>query len=152
MTTDLPRDTTAATRTPRRKWVVRSGLVIMGVLTAMPVLSLIDPAQLESYGVVDPDPTVLTLLQHRGVFQLLLGAALVWSAFRPNVRVPVAIGAILSKGIALGLTVSRPSVLEEASTVAMVFDPICLVLLTALLADIAWRSGRATRLGSVLDQ
>lgn len=120
--------------------VVRSALALMGVLTAVPVLSLVDPAQLESYGVVDPDPIVLTLLQHRGIFQLLLGGALVWSAFRPDVRVVVAIAAIIAKGGALLLTLSRPAVLAEASTVAMIFDPICIVLLGGLLISIAVRA------------
>ncbi|MBE1875465.1 hypothetical protein [Myceligenerans pegani] len=132
-------------QTPAREVTIRTALTVMGALTAFPVLSLVDPTQLESYGVVDPDPIVLTLLQHRGVFQLLLGAALVWSAFRPDVRVPVAIGAITSKGVALALTVSRPEVLAESSAVAMVFDPICIVLLTALLVDTAVRRRRRTR-------
>jgi hypothetical protein len=66
---------------------------------------------------------------------LLLGAVLVWAAFRPGVRVPVAIAAIISKGTALALTVSRPEVLAESSAVAMVFDPICIVLLSAHLID-----------------
>lgn len=125
-----------------REWIIRTALIVLGVLTATPVLSLVNPSQLESYGVVDPDPIVLTLLQHRGIFQLLLGAALVWAAFRPHVRVAVAIAAIVSKGAALGLTVSRPEVLAESSPVAMVFDPICIVLLTALLIDTAVRARR----------
>ncbi|MGW2092140.1 hypothetical protein [Promicromonospora sukumoe] len=134
-------------QTSIREGITRTALVAMGVLTAFPVLSLVNPAQLESYGVVDPDPIVLTLLQHRGVFQLLLGAALVWAAFRPGVRVPVALAAIVSKGVALGLTVSRPDVLAEASTTVLVFDPVCLVLLTALLADVAVGRRRRVREG-----
>lgn len=123
--------------------VVRSTLVLMGVLTTFPVLSLVDPTQLASYGVVDPDPIVLTLLQHRGIFQLLLGGALVWSALRPDVRVPVALATITSKAGALLLTVSRPEVLAEASTVAMIFDPICIGLLGAMLVGIAVRARRS---------
>lgn len=123
-----------------RERTIRAALVVMGVFTAIPVQSLVNPSQLESYGVIDPDPIVLTLLQHRGIFQLLLGAALVWAALRADVRVPVAIAAIVSKGVALALTVSRPEVLEESSAVAMVFDPICIVLLTALLIDTGVRS------------
>lgn len=134
--------------TPVREGIIRTALVSMGVLTAFPVLALVDPTQLESYGVSDPDPIVLTLLQHRGVFQLLLGAALVWAAFRPGVRVPVAVGAITSKGAALALTASRPEVLAESSPVAMVFDPVCLVLLTALLVDTAVGRRRAARAGA----
>lgn len=116
--------------------IVRPALVLMGVFTAIPVMALIDPGQLESYGVTDPGPVLLTLLQHRGIFQLLLGAALVWAAFRPDVRAPIAVAAIVSKGGALALTLSRPEALENSSAVAMVFDPICLLLLGVMLADI----------------
>lgn len=132
-------------QTPAREGIIRTALISMGVLTTVPVLALVDPTQLESYGVTDPDPIVLTLLQHRSVYQFLLGAALVWSAFRPGVRVPVALAAITSKGIALTLTVSRPEALAESNPVAMVFDPICLVLLTALLVDVAVGRRRLAR-------
>jgi hypothetical protein len=54
-----------------RESIIRSALILMGVFTAVPVHSLVEPGQLEAYGVADPDPIVLTLLQHRGVFQLL---------------------------------------------------------------------------------
>ncbi|ADB31042.1 conserved hypothetical protein [Kribbella flavida DSM 17836] len=127
--------------------VIRVTLLLMGVLTATPALALVDPGQLASYGVSDPDPVVLTLLQHRGIFQLLLGAALVWAAFRADVRVPVAIAAVVSKGGALMLTLFRPDVRAEASAVAMVFDPICIVLLTALLVHVAVRTRPGDRAG-----
>lgn len=125
-----------------REWMVRIVLITIGVLTATPVLSLVSPAQLESYGVVDPDVIVLTLLQHRGVLQLLLGAALVWAAFRPDVRVAVAIAAVVSKGAFLALILSRPEARAESSAVAMVFDPISIVLLGVLLIDIGVRARR----------
>lgn len=120
----------------RKETAVRSALIFMGVFTAMPVISLINPAQLASYGVEDPDRVVLTLLQHRGVLQAVLGASLVYAAFKPDIRVAVALGAILTKSAALLLTIFRPDVLAVASGVFLVFDPICLVLLSAILVDI----------------
>lgn len=115
-------------------------LLVMGVLTATPVQALVDPSQLQAYGVSDPAPAELTLLQHRAVYQLLLGAALVWAALRPDVRVPVAVAAMLSKGIALAMTVSRPEVLATANPVALVFDPLCLLVLGGYLVHRARRS------------
>lgn len=115
--------------------LIRAALVVMGVLTMTPVFVLVDPGRLADYGVTAPDLIELTLLQHRGVLQLVLGAALVLAAFRADLRVPVAVAAIVSKGAAVLLTVSRPEVLAEASPVAMVFDPICIALLAALLVD-----------------
>lgn len=126
----------------RKETAVRSALVFMGIFTAIPVISLINPSQLASYGVEDPDRIVLTLLQHRGVLQLVLGASLLYAAFKPDIRVAVALGAILTKSAALLLTASRSDVLAVASGVFLVFDPICLVLLGAILADIWLRRRR----------
>lgn len=129
---------------------IRSAFVLMGVLTATPVLALINPAQLESYGVLNPGAVELSLLQHRGLLQFALGASLVYAAFRPDVRVAVALAAIVTKGGFLLLTFMRPEVLAKANMVAMVFDPLCIVLLTAVLVDVfrtrspnAIRSARA---------
>ncbi len=129
---------------------IRSAFVLMGVLTATPVLALINPAQLESYGVLNPGAVELSLLQHRGLLQFALGASLVYAAFRPDVRVAVALAAIVTKGGFLLLTFTRPEVLAKGSMVAMVFDPLCIVLLTAILVDVfrtrspnAIRSARA---------
>ena len=113
----------------------RVALVVMGAFTAVPVLALFQPAQLESYGIVDPEPMVLTLLQHRGVFQLLAGAALVWAAFRPDIRLPIAAGVILSKSVALALTFSRPEAQEQASTFIQIFDLACIAVLIAIIAS-----------------
>lgn len=135
----------------RKEIVIRSALIIMGVLTTTPVLALLNPGQLESYGVVNPDQIVLTLLQHRGLLQFALGASLVYAAFKPDIRVAAALGSIFTKGGGLLITYSRPEVLTEASAVAMVFDPICIVLLTAILIDIGLQRVRygATRSAAV---
>jgi hypothetical protein len=112
----------------------RISLVVMGVFTALPVLALVQPGQLESsYGVTDPDPMVLTLLQHRGMLQLLAGAALVWAAVRPAVRIPIAIGVVVAKTTALGLTMIRPEAQAEASAVIQGFDVVCILALLAIL-------------------
>ncbi|MEU8300900.1 hypothetical protein AB0C04_26890 [Micromonospora sp. NPDC048909] len=122
--------------------LTRVALIGMGAFTAVPVLSVFQPAQLEStYGVTNLEPMVLTLLQHRGVFQLLAGVAMVWAAFRPDVRVPVAAAVIVAKGSALTLTVTRPEAQALASTGIQVVDAICI----ALLAVIAIRSVRDGR-------
>jgi hypothetical protein len=131
-------------RLSRREIAIRAALIFMGALTTTPMLAIINPAQVESYGVYEPGQIVLTLLQHRGLLQLALGAALVLSAFKPDMRVAAAIAAIVTKGGGLLLTISRPEVLAESSTVAMIFDPICIVLLSAILVDIIVQSRRAS--------
>jgi hypothetical protein len=95
----------------------------------------VQPDQLESsYGVSDPDPMVLTLLQHRGMLQLLAGAALVWAAMRPAVRVPIALGVVAAKSTALALTVIRPDAQAQASPVIQAFDLVCIIALLAIVA------------------
>jgi hypothetical protein len=120
---------------------IRISLVVMGVFTALPVLALVQPGQLESsYGVTDPDPMVLTLLQHRGMLQLLAGAALVWAAVRPAVRVPISLGVVAAKTTALALTVIRPDAQAQASAVIQGFDIACVIALLAIA--VASRSRR----------
>ncbi|RWI50263.1 MAG: hypothetical protein EOR16_30720 [Mesorhizobium sp.] len=126
----------------RKEIAIRSALIFMGVFTTTPALAVINPAQLESYGVIDPNSIVLTLLQHRGLLQFALGASLVYAAFKPDIRVAAALAAIFTKGGGLLITYSRPEVFAEASQVAMVFDPLCIVLLAAILVDIALQRGR----------
>ena len=122
--------------------LTRVALIAIGTFTAFPVLSVVQPAQLEStYGVADLEPMVLTLLQHRGVFQFLAGVAMVWAAFRPDVRVPVALAVILAKGSALALTVTRPEAQALANGAIQLFDAASI----AILAVIAIRSLRAGR-------
>lgn len=118
----------------------RVALVGMGLFTAVPVLAVVQPSQLEaSYGVTDPAPMVLTLLQHRGVLQLLAGLALIWAAFRPAVRVPVAAGVILAKGSALLLTLARPEAQALASAPIQLFDAACIALLAIVAVAAAMR-------------
>lgn len=117
----------------RPELVIRSALIGMGVFTAVPVLAVVDPGQLASaYGVVEPGPMVLSLLQHRGVLQFLAGAALVWAALAPGVRVPVALGVIVAKLSSLVLTVSSPDAQARASLGIQAFDVACVVVLAAL--------------------
>lgn len=127
----------------QKEITIRSALVFMGVFTTTPILAVFNPAQLESYGVQDPSQIVLTLLQHRGLLQFALGTALVYAAFKSDIRAVAALASIFTKGGGLLMTYSRPEVFAEASEVAMVFDPLCIILLTAISVDIALQSRRA---------
>jgi hypothetical protein len=130
----------------RVELAIRIALIAMGLFTAVPVLALIDPGQLASYGVTEPEPMELTLLQHRGVFQLLAGTALVWAAFRQDVRVPVALAVIVSKGSALLLTVTRPEAQALANPAIQLFDLACVVILAWLVVStLVRRSAARTR-------
>jgi hypothetical protein len=122
--------------------ILRAVLIAMGVFTAVPALVLVDPGQLASYGLSDPEPMVLTLLQHRGVYQLLAGAALIWAALRPEVRLPVAIGVIVSKSSALLLTVTRPEAQAMANPGIQLFDTACVIVLAGIVVGEVLRRTR----------
>jgi hypothetical protein len=133
--------------TSARERLIRIGLIAMGLFTAVPVLAVADPGQLESaYQVRIPEPMVLTLLQHRGVLQMLAGAALVWAAIRPDVRVPVTLGVAVAKTSALLLTVTRPEAQALANPGVQTFDAASVVVLIALAgAAVRRRDGTSAR-------
>ncbi|GIH59448.1 hypothetical protein [Microbispora siamensis] len=115
---------------------VRGVLVILGVVTALPALALVAPGRALdfSYGISPPsDPMALALLQHRGILQGALGAALVWAAFHPAVRVPAAVTAIVTKSVFLGLMAALPVAVRAGATPGILFDIGAIVLLAAVL-------------------
>jgi hypothetical protein len=117
---------------PRHETALRVALVLMGLITATPALAVVDPAALEAgYGVRDPEPMTQALLQHRGMMQLVLGAALVWAAFFPPARLAAAAGAITTKTTFLSF-VLPDAALRSHVLPAIAFDSTCVVLLTAL--------------------
>jgi hypothetical protein len=115
--------------------VVRIVLVILGSITTMPVLALLWPSTLDvSYGLgIQPDPMVDSLLRHRGVLQAALGAALIWAAFRPDVRVPAAVTAITTKSTFLLLIAALPAEKRSDAMLGIVFDLAAIVILGAIV-------------------
>jgi hypothetical protein len=119
--------------TPRGEIALRAVLVVLGVITTIPALALVDVSALDSgYGVTDPDPMTLALLQHRGMFQLLLGAAIIWSAFHRPARLAVALGAVISKSTFLFLTLSNETTRGDIPPYTIAFDATCIVVLAGL--------------------
>ncbi|MEV4897937.1 hypothetical protein AB0K48_52250 [Nonomuraea sp. NPDC055795] len=106
-------------------------LVALGVITATPVAALFVPASLTTaYGMAVPsDPMALALLQHRGMLQAALGAALVWAGFQPLARIPVAAAAIVTK--ATFLFVLGPGRFGDAP--GALFDVLAIVLLVVVI-------------------
>jgi hypothetical protein len=117
----------------RAEPVVRTGLVLIGLITTGPVLALVDPGTLEwGYGIGDVEGMTLALLQHRGMLQLLLGAALVWAAFFRPARLAAALAAITGKTTFLALILPDPVLRTDLALFSAVFDLTCVVLLAGL--------------------
>jgi len=124
------------------RWL-RILLVVLGVVTAGPVLALVAPESTlrAGYGVEHTEPMVRALLQHRGVLQLVLGAAIAWAAFVRSVRIPVALAAITTKGSFCALVLPFADLREDWPKPVAVFDIACIVILGAF----AVRERNATR-------
>ncbi|GGO29889.1 hypothetical protein [Micromonospora parathelypteridis] len=107
---------------------------IVGVITATPALALFWPRLLaSSYGLADPDPMTTALLQHRGVLQAALGAAIIWGAFYRPARVPAAVTAIITKTAFLALTVVDGGMRADMNLISLVFDPLAIVILAVVV-------------------
>jgi hypothetical protein len=132
----------------RTELMIRTGLVVMGLITALPALALVDRAAFDYYGLGELDPMVLVLLQHRGMLQLVLGAALVWAAFFPPARLAVALGAIATKSTGILLTLGNEVTRPQAPLFSMVFDGVCIVLLLCLAVGELHRLRSGGRVGS----
>ncbi|SFB05149.1 hypothetical protein SAMN05216266_10457 [Amycolatopsis marina] len=129
-------------RTPRGEQLLRTLLLVTGVVTATPALALVNAYALEwTYGVTDPDSMTLALLQHRGMLQLLLGAALVWAAFFRPGRLAAAAAAVVGKATFLLLILSDPSIRSDLALFSTAFDLFCIVTLSV----VAVRELRALR-------
>lgn len=122
--------------------MLRTLLLVTGVVTATPALALVNAYALEwTYGVTDPEPMTLALLQHRGMLQLLLGAALVWAAFFRSGRLAAAVAAVLGKSTFLLLILPDPAIRSDLALFSVAFDLFCVVALSV----VAVRELRALR-------
>ncbi|GLZ07236.1 hypothetical protein Acsp03_47020 [Actinomadura sp. NBRC 104412] len=135
MRRDLDLAWVGAMRTTGTERAVRATLVILGVVTATPAMVLVRPETLSTYAGLDvpSDPMVLALLQHRGILQAALGAALVWAAFHPSLRIPAAVTAIATKSTFLFLmaTLPGPSRLGDVTGVPIDIAAIAILLIIA---------------------
>lgn len=116
-----------------KDWIVSGLLLIVGLLNLTPVIVFFLPERTASLYGIDLAGTELTvLMRHRAILLGLLGAALIYAAFRRDVLVPVIIAAFIGKLAFLFLTYSSPGVNAEIGRVA-VFDIVAVVLLAVAL-------------------
>jgi len=74
-------------------------LVVTGVATALAVAQLIAPLQFLrlTYGEAPVDPVSVALARHWGLLIFCVGALLIYAAFRPPIRVPIMVFAMIEK-------------------------------------------------------
>jgi len=114
-------------------------LVVIGVITASPVITALNPNGITSlYNVAFEDDAVLLLVRHRQVMLGVLGAALIYGAFFYHLRMIVIIAAVVSKLAFIGLCITTPDLTSGIQRV-IYFDAVSIVLLL-IAAAIFWRS------------
>ena len=82
-------------------------LVIVGAILALPVVGVVDAAALARlYGVAFDEPNVVILMRHRAVMFGLVGAFVIYAAFRPALRPLAFVAAFVAIGsfLAIALT------------------------------------------------
>jgi hypothetical protein len=88
-------------------------LIVTGATTAMALAQFIAPASISRiiYGAAPKDVVGIFLARHWGLLVFLVGVLLIYAAFLPAVREPVAVVAAVEK-IAFGLGILGTSVRE----------------------------------------
>lgn len=108
-------------------------LVLVGVLNLTPATVFFVPSQMGSlYGLELPADDLGIIVRHRAVLLGLLGAAMIYAAFRKNAVVPVVTGAMIGK-VAFLFLVWSVTHTAEMEGVAM-FDIGAIAALVVVLA------------------
>jgi hypothetical protein len=67
--------------------VVSTSLLVAGIIHLIPLIGIVGPGKLEAlYGLDFTDPNLSILMQHRAALIGMLGAFLVYAAFRPALQ------------------------------------------------------------------
>lgn len=70
-----------------REKIITILLVIAGIIKLLPVIGVLGANRLSAlYSIPFEEPNLLILMQHRAVLFGLLGAFLIWAAFRPALQ------------------------------------------------------------------
>lgn len=129
--------------------VVRLVLVIIGAITAVPLLNTVSAGTIDAlYGVSDTDDATSVLLAHRGVLQGVLGAAIAVAAFRTVLIGPVAIAVIVTKTAYITLVLANPDARQQIGLASVIFDTVAIVVLGIIASQAVSREPPESRRGS----
>lgn len=119
-------------------------LLIVGLIHLLPVTGVIGSERLLTlYGVALTDPNHLILMRHRAVLFGLLGAFMIWAAFRPVLQPAAFVLAFVSVISFLWLAWSTDRYNAELARVVFA-DIIALVMLLAAVIVRFIDAGRST--------
>jgi len=105
----------------------------------VPALSALFPQKMAKlYAISADDNVLMTLLQHRAVFFVLVAAACIYAAHVSSVRWPVLIGTVISMAAFILIAISRGQLSGPLTKIAYV-DGIGLII-AAILAVLMLRT------------
>ena len=105
----------------------------------VPALSVLSPQKMAKlYGISADDNVLMTLLQHRAVFFVLVAAACIYAAHVSSARWPVLIGTVISMAAFILIATPRGQLSGPLAKIAYV-DGIGLVI-AAILAVLMMRT------------
>ena len=109
------------------------------VIHGIPALSVLAPQKMAKlYGIASDDQVLMTLLQHRAVFFVLVAAACICAAHVSSARWPVLIGTVISMASFILIAIPRGQLAGPLAKIAYV-DGIGLVI-AAILAVLMLRT------------
>jgi len=109
------------------------------VIHGVPALSVLSPQKMAKlYGISADDQVLMTLLQHRAVFFVLVAAACIYAAHVASARWPVLIGTVISMAAFILIAIPRGQLSGPLAKIAYV-DGIGLVI-AAILAVLMLRT------------
>lgn len=113
------------------RYFVSATLIIVGVIHLLPLVGVAGSARLASlYGISVAEPNLEILMRHRAVLFGIIGAFLVYAAFRVELHALALIAAFVSLAAFLALVWSTGDYNRELARVALV-DVFALALIIA---------------------
>ena len=123
------------------KWI----MLVSGALTCSMIYAAIAPEQAlrSTFGETLEGPVAQIVVRNWGVLITLIGAMLIYGAYRPAMRPLILIVAGLSKLAFIGLVLANGSrYLGQQAGVAILVDAVWVILFAIYLAGV-WRPARA---------
>jgi hypothetical protein len=123
------------------KWI----MLVSGALTCSTIYAAIAPEQAlrSTFGETLEGPVAQIVVRNWGVLITLIGAMLIYGAYRPAMRPLILIVAGLSKLAFIGLVLANGSrYLGQQAGIAILIDSVWVILFAIYLAGV-WRPTRA---------
>lgn len=108
-------------------------LFLVGIINILPLVVFFDSTKsLKLYGIPLEGESLIILMRHRGVLLSLIGLALIFAAFKPELRLFAIAVALISKLAFIFLTFTAANQTGEVRQVALIDVGAIVLLIVAL--------------------